>query len=68
MERRFWRAIGTLAVLAGMAATTLGGPIRIATLIFLGGIAVKTWIALLQRRQEDNETRGDADPHAVGKD
>ena len=36
---------GVLAVLAGL---TLDGNIRIATWIFLAGIALKTWIAMIK--------------------
>jgi len=38
-----------LAVLAGF---TLEGNIRLGTWIFLGGIALKTWLAVLQRRED----------------
>jgi hypothetical protein len=38
---------GGLAVLAGL---TLDGAIRIATWIFLAGLALKTWIAALKDR------------------
>jgi len=38
---------GILAVIAGL---TLDGRIRLATWIFLGGIALKTVLALLKRR------------------
>ena len=37
-------------VLAALAAFTLDGVLRLATLIFLGGLAAKTWIALLKDR------------------
>jgi hypothetical protein len=36
-----------LAILAGF---TLTGVIRLATWIFLGGIALKTWLVVLKRR------------------
>ena len=38
-----------LAVLAGL---TLTGDWRIATWIFLGGIALKTYLTILKRRQD----------------
>lgn len=62
MEKRFWPAMGALAVLAMLAAATLSGPIRTVTLVFLGGLAAKTWIALLRDRQEraDEETHPEA--------
>jgi hypothetical protein len=39
-------------VLAILAAFTLDGNIRLATWIFLGGIALKTWLVVLKRRQD----------------
>ena len=42
---RFLWAMGTYAVLATLAAVTLDGKIRLATWIFLGGLAIKTVIA-----------------------
>jgi len=38
-----------LAVLAGF---TLEGNLRIATWIFLGGIALRTWLAVLKSRAD----------------
>jgi len=38
-----------LAVLAGL---TLTGNIRLATWIFLGGIALKTWLVVVKRRSD----------------
>ncbi len=55
MEQRFWPAIGALAILALLSLLTLSGPIRWATLLFLAGLALKTWIALLRHRQEKSE-------------
>jgi hypothetical protein len=40
------------AILAVLAGYTLEGNIRLATWIFLGGIALKTWLAVLQRRED----------------
>ena len=37
-------------VLAALAVFTLDGVLRLATLIFLAGLAAKTWIALLKNR------------------
>ena len=51
MNRRFLTAMGTYVVLGILSWATLTGPMRGAVLIFLGGLAVKTWIARLQ--QED---------------
>ncbi len=41
MKHRFWKAQLTYAILALLAGFTLDGPLRIATLIFLAGIALK---------------------------
>ncbi len=40
----------TYAALAIVAAFTLDGPIRIATWIFLGGFALKTYLVVLKDR------------------
>lgn len=40
------------AVLAVLAGFTIEGPFRLATWVFLGGLAVKTWLVTL-RRDED---------------
>lgn len=56
MEKRFVPAICTFAILGILAFTTLQGSFRLATLIFLGGLALKTWIALLRHRQEQAES------------
>jgi hypothetical protein len=50
MLTRFLWAMGTYAVLALLAALTLDGKMRIAVWIFLGGLAVKTWIAFKTAR------------------
>ncbi len=42
--------MATFAALAVLAGVTLTGVIRIATLVFLGGLALKTWIAVLKDR------------------
>jgi hypothetical protein len=39
--------------LAALAAATLDGPIRLATLILLAGLALKSWIAALKENQQD---------------
>lgn len=49
-DRRFLAAMSTYAVLAVLAIVTLEGKIRIATLIILGGIALKTCLEVLKRR------------------
>lgn len=40
------------AVLAVLAGVTLSGNIRLATWIFLGGIALKTCLVVLKRHSE----------------
>jgi hypothetical protein len=45
MKPRFLKAMGTFAVLAILATFSLDGLIRAAVLIFLAGLAVKTYIA-----------------------
>jgi hypothetical protein len=49
---RFIAAECFYVVLAILAAFTLDGNLRLATWIFLGGIAVKTWLVVLKRRQD----------------
>jgi len=46
---RLWLALSAYVVLAVMAAATLDGPMRLAVWVFLGGLAVKTYIASLQK-------------------
>ena len=50
MNRRFIYAILVYAVLAILAGFTLDGIIRIATLVLLGGFALKTYLAVLKDR------------------
>lgn len=40
------------AALAVLAGFTLTGNIRLATWIFLGGIALKTWLVVVKRRSD----------------
>lgn len=42
-------AMAAYAVLAALATLTLTGKMRIAVWIFLGGMAVKTWLSSLHR-------------------
>lgn len=41
-------AFSVYAALALAAVLTLDGPVRLVTLVFLGGFAAKTWIAYLR--------------------
>jgi len=43
----------TFSALGLLAFLTLGGKIRLVTLIVLGGFAAKTWLAELRRKQGD---------------
>ncbi len=52
MNRRFGAALAVYAVLALLAWLTLNGTFLWATWIFLGGIAVKTCLVVLQRRMD----------------
>ncbi len=45
MNKRFTSAMGAYVVLALLAGFTLDGILRSAVWIFLGGLAVKTYIA-----------------------
>jgi hypothetical protein len=49
---RFIAALCFYGVLATLAAFTLDGNLRLATWIFLGGIALKTCLVVLKRRQD----------------
>jgi hypothetical protein len=49
---RFTAAMTCYAALAILAGFTLSGDWRIATWVFLGGIALKTYLVVLKRRQE----------------
>jgi hypothetical protein len=49
---KFVAAMMCYATLALLAGFTLTGDWRIATWIFLGGMALKTYLAVLKRRQD----------------
>ena len=51
MNRKFAAALATLAGLAIVAYFTLDGKILLATWIFLGAFAFKTWLVVLKQRQ-----------------
>jgi hypothetical protein len=48
-DLKFVAAMCTYAILAVLAGFTLDGRIRVATWVFLGGIAIKTVLAVLKR-------------------
>jgi len=49
---RFIAAMMCYAALATLAGFTLTGDFRIATWVFLGGIALKTYLAVVKSRQQ----------------
>ena len=49
MKNRFITALACYGVLALLTAFTLDGKFRMAVLVLLGGLAVKTWIAQYRR-------------------
>jgi hypothetical protein len=52
MTRKLAIAVSTYAVLAVLAYFTLDGKILLATWIFLGAFAFKTWLVVLKDRQD----------------
>ncbi len=52
MDLRFVAAMSGYAILAILAGFTLSGDVRIVTWIVLGGIAIRTWLVVLKRRQD----------------
>jgi hypothetical protein len=50
MDLKFVAAMSTYAILGILAGFTLEGRFRVATWIFLGGIAIKTVLVVLKRR------------------
>jgi hypothetical protein len=51
MNRKLAVTLGSYAGLAILAFFTLDGKIRLATWIFLGAFALKTWLVVLKERQ-----------------
>jgi chromate transport protein ChrA len=50
-KRRLQQALLSLSILALVGLFVLQGPFRMIVLIFLAGLAVKSWIAYLRERQ-----------------
>ena len=50
MNQKFLSSLALLLVLAILAATTLDGKIRIATLVFLAGFALKMYLVILRNK------------------
>ena len=51
MNRKLAVTLTSYAILAILAFFTLDGKIRLATWIFLGAFALKTWLVVLKERQ-----------------
>ena len=51
MHRKFAVTLATFAGLAILAYFTLDGKILLATWIFLGAFALKSWLVVLKQRQ-----------------
>jgi len=51
MNRKFAVTLATFAGLAILAYFTLDGKILLATWIFLGAFALKSWLVVLKQRQ-----------------
>ncbi len=49
---RFYATISAYVVLGLVAGFTLSGPFRLATWVFLGGLAFKTWLVTLRKDEE----------------
>jgi len=52
MNRKFAATMASFAGLAVLAFFTVDGKIRLATCIFLGAFALKTWLVVLKARQD----------------
>lgn len=52
MNLKFRAALAAYAILGILAVFTLDGEFRIGTLVFLGGMALKTWLVLLKQRMD----------------
>lgn len=52
MNQKFAATLAAYAFLAILAFFTLDGTIRLATWIFLGAFALKTWLVVLKQRQD----------------
>ena len=50
MLPRFYAALAVYGLLAGLAFLTLDGQIRLATLIFIGGLALRSYLHHLSQR------------------
>ncbi|MCX6619473.1 MAG: hypothetical protein NTY38_00010 [Acidobacteria bacterium] len=55
--RQFIAAMGAYSVFSILALTTLDGKIRIAVLIAMAGLAVKTSLVWWREQQDDNDNR-----------
>lgn len=51
-RRRLWLAFAVYALIAVLAGLTLEGKFRIVVWIFMGGLAVKTWLAWVHHQRQ----------------
>lgn len=70
MKLRLSTALLILGSIGAMALMTLTGTLRAAVLVLLAGLAVKTWIADLKRKQElaEEEVEGKVENSNEGED
>ena len=61
MSKRFHFAMAAYVILGALAAATLDGDVRLVVLIVLGGLAVKTVVAVLQQRAAEREKESKAE-------
>lgn len=53
MGSRFAKALAAYLALALLAFFTLEGSLRLITLVWLAGLAIKTWLVQRRRKQEE---------------
>ncbi len=52
LDKRFYAAMASYAVIAILAGVTLDGKMRLAVWVFIGGLAVRTLIAYKAHEEE----------------
>jgi hypothetical protein len=63
MKSKFRLAMMAYCALAAAAALTLDGYFRIGVVVFLAGLAVRTWVHQKREDMERAETRSDPPPN-----
>lgn len=58
-KNRFYLALACYAIISALAAIKLEGPFRVAVWVFMGGLAVKTWLVTLRRDEEEQPRDGE---------